>query len=69
MKTNLSSFDGWFRTLLFIVSICYAIMAGGTSWLWIIPTGILFVTAVLGWCPIYEMLGLNTEKEKEKSHS
>jgi hypothetical protein len=62
MKTNISAFDGWFRTLLFIVSLCAAIMAGGSLWYLVIPTTILFATALLTWCPIYEMLGLSTAK-------
>ena len=68
MKTNVGSFDGWFRTLLFILSVCYAIMIGGSSWFIVIPTAILFATAVLAWCPLYEILGLDTHKEKGASH-
>lgn len=68
MKSNVSAFDGWFRSLLFIVSLCYAVMVGGSSWLWVIPTTILFATAVLAWCPLYEMLGINTNKEKGATH-
>jgi len=68
MKTNVGSFDGWFRTLLFTLSICYAIMAGGSGWILVALTAILFATAVLTWCPLYEMLGFNTNEEKEKAH-
>ena len=64
MNTNIGAFDGWFRTLLFIIAICYAILAGGSAWVWIIPTAVLFVTAVATWCPLYEMLGINTGKDQ-----
>jgi uncharacterized membrane protein AbrB (regulator of aidB expression) len=62
MNANVGAFDGWFRSLLFIISLCYAIMIGGSAWLWMIPTTILFVTALLTWCPLYEMMGINTKK-------
>jgi len=62
MKTNIGAFDGWFRTLLFIVSLCAGVLLGGYAWLWAIPTAILFATAVLTWCPLYEAVGINTSK-------
>jgi Flp pilus assembly protein TadB len=65
MKVNIGAFDGWVRTLLFLVSVCYAILAGGYAWLWVIPTAILFATVVLMWCPLYEVLGINTNTDKE----
>ena len=68
MKTNVGSFDGWFRILTFLAAISYTILVGGNSWVWIIPTSILFATAVLAWCPLYEMLGVNTNKDKGASH-
>lgn len=68
MKTNVGPFDGWFRILLFLAAVCYGILAGGNSWVWIIPTAVLFATAVLAWCPLYEMLGVNTNKDKGATH-
>lgn len=65
MKANVGAIDGWFRILFFIVSLCYAILAGGYAWLWVIPTAILFATAALMWCPLYEMFGINTNTDKE----
>ncbi len=64
MKANVCAFDGWFRTLLFIVLLCYAIWVGGSSWLWVIPAAILFSTAFLMWCSLYEMFGINTNKDR-----
>jgi hypothetical protein len=63
MKANVGSFDGWFRILLFIISLGFAVLSGGSVWLWVIPTGILFLTAVLTWCPLYDVLGISTNKE------
>lgn len=68
MKANVGDFDGWLRILLFIVAICYAILAGGYAWLWVIPATVLFATAVLMWCPLFEMFGINMNKEKTNNH-
>jgi hypothetical protein len=67
MKRNVSAFDGWFRTLLFILSLCYAILVGGSSWYVMIPTALLFITAVLAWSPLYEMFGINTNKSENRA--
>jgi uncharacterized membrane protein AbrB (regulator of aidB expression) len=66
MKANVSAFDGWFRILLFIISICYAVMAGGAAWYFVIPTAILFITAVFAWCPLYEVFGISTNKSEHR---
>ena len=60
MKPNVGGFDGFFRTLIFVITIIYAVMTG--HWLWTIPGAALFATAVLAWCPISAMLGVNTDK-------
>ena len=68
MNANVGAFDGWFRTLLFVASLCYAILVGGSSWFFVIPTAILFATAFLMWCPLYEMFGINTNKDRASTH-
>jgi hypothetical protein len=68
MKANVGPFDGWFRSLLFIVSLCYALLVGGAAWFWVIPTAILFATAILAWCPLYEMIGFSSNKTPNKAH-
>jgi hypothetical protein len=60
METNVGAFDGFFRTLLFIAAVVAAIMTG--QWWWMIPTAVLFATAVLGWCPIYAIIGFNSNR-------
>ena len=57
----MGAFDGWFRTLLFIVALCYAVMAGTLfSWILVGVSAILFGSAVMMWCPIYAMFGIST---------
>jgi hypothetical protein len=58
METNVGAFDGFFRTLLFITAVVVAIMTG--QWWWMIPTAVLFATAALGWCPLYAIIGFNS---------
>lgn len=60
METNVGAFDGTFRTLLFIIAIIVAVMMD--QWYWLIPGAILFATAMLGWCPLYAMFGINKDK-------
>ena len=57
MKTNVGAFDGFFRSLIFIITVIVAVMTG--QWIWLIPGAILFGTAVLMWCPIYALIGIN----------
>lgn len=64
MQANIGAFDGWFRTLLFLLALCYAIMFSSTfGW---IATGIgaiLFGSAIIQWCPLYEMVGFSSNKK------
>jgi hypothetical protein len=57
MKTNVGAFDGYLRSLIFIITVVVAVLTG--QWVWVIPGAILFATAVLMWCPIYAMIGFN----------
>ena len=61
MKANIHEFDGLFRVLLFILSVIWAVMT--SQWISLIPGGILFATALTGWCPVYAMIGINAKKE------
>jgi len=64
MKANVSAFDGFFRALLFIVAVIWAVMTG--QWFWLIPGAVLFATAVLTWCPVYAIFGITTNKIETK---
>ncbi len=63
MKTNIGSVDGGIRVLIFIVLIINAVLQGTlTAWLWVIPGAILFASALMAWCFLYEMFGITTSK-------
>jgi hypothetical protein len=60
MKVNVGPFDGITRTLFFVIAIIFSIMTG--QWFWLIPGVFLFATAVLMWCPVYALFGINSDK-------
>lgn len=63
MKKNIGAFDGWFRILLFMIGMVYAIMWG--PWYVVLPGTILLATAIAQWCPLYELIGYRTLTEEE----
>ena len=57
MKTNVGGADKILRIVAGIALLAWAVF-GGPVWAWI---GIvLLATGLLGWCPAYTMLGMNT---------
>jgi hypothetical protein len=63
MKQNIGAHEGATRLLLFVVCMIIGIVSG--SWLWVIPGVVLFSTATLNWCPVYELFGFNTTGVKK----
>ena len=57
MKTNVGGPEKMLRIVAGIALIAWAVF-GGPVWAWI---GIVpLATGLLGWCPAYTMLGMNT---------
>ena len=57
MKANVGGIDKILRIVVGLALIAWAIL-GGPVWAWI---GIVpLATGLLGWCPAYTMLGMNT---------
>jgi hypothetical protein len=57
MKTNVGGIDKILRILAGIALIAWALL-GGPVWAWI---GVVpLATGLLGWCPAYSLLGMNT---------
>ena len=64
MKTNVGGADKILRIVAGIALLAWAVF-GGPVWAWI---GIVpLATGLLGWCPAYTMLGMNTCPLKNKS--
>ncbi len=57
MKLNVGGIDRILRILVGLALVGWAVM-GGPAWAWIgvIPLG----TGLIGFCPLYPMLGMNT---------
>ena len=63
MKTNVGGIDKIIRILAGVALIAWALM-GGPVWAWI---GVVpLATGLLGWCPAYTLLGMNTCPLKKK---
>lgn len=63
MKTNVGGIDKILRIVVGIALVAWAIL-GGPVWAWI---GVLpIITGVMGWCPAYTLIGLNTCPLKRK---
>jgi hypothetical protein len=60
MKTNVGGIDRILRIVAGLALIAWALM-GGPVWAWI---GVVPVaTALIGFCPVYPLLGISTTKK------
>lgn len=58
MKANVGGIDKILRIAAGLVLLVLAIMGIGAPWTWI---GIVpLATGLLGWCPAYTLIGVNT---------
>ncbi len=62
MTPNVGSIDKILRIVVGIALIAFALLAPATvSWKWIGWIGIVpILTAIVGFCPAYTLLGINT---------
>ncbi len=65
MKTNEGTIDRALRIIVGLVLIALAVMGtiGAWGWIGIVP----LATGLLGWCPAYTLLGINTCPMKASS--
>ncbi len=65
MKKNVGSVDQWIRWIIGIVLILWGVfgLTGAGKWVAIIIGLIPIITALLGWCPLYQLIGVSTKKE------
>lgn len=60
-KNNLSFVDIGVR---YTVMMAIMILAGVFQSMWLVVLGVVvFLTAITGWCPLYNMIGFSTRKE------
>ncbi len=69
MKTNMGSTDRFIR-LMVAVAIAALYWLGFLSGVWatvlLVVAGILFLTSLVGFCPLYRLLGIQTNRRKVK---
>ncbi len=58
MKLNVGGIDRVLRIVVGLALVAWALLLGGPIWAWI---GIVpLATGLIGFCPLYPMLGMNT---------
>ena len=60
MKTNVGGIDRILRIVAGLALIAWALM-GGPVWAWI--GAVPLATALIGFCPVYPLLGISTNKK------
>ena len=62
MKKNVGQIDRWIRIVLGVVLLSLVVfLSGGIRWIGLIGL-IPLITGLVGSCPIYSILGINTNK-------
>ena len=65
MTVNIGSFDRIIRLVIGVELLCFALFAQPNGYNWIGWVGIIpILTALIGNCPLYSILGLNTCRAK-----
>ena len=64
MKTNVGGIDRVIRIVVGLALISLVFVGPQTPWGWI--GAVLVVTGLIGWCPPYALLGINTCSSKEQ---
>lgn len=67
MKTNMGSIDRGIRVLIAVTlfSLFYAKVVQGTLGIVLLVAGVIFLlTSLIGFCPLYAPLGINTCRKK-----
>jgi len=65
MKKNMGNTDRWIRLVLGLALVAVLIFVQ-SAWRWVGLLGIVFlVTSLIGFCPLYVLFGINTNKESK----
>ena len=70
MSKNVSNRDRLIRVAIAVVAVIGALVVGGSSVLGVVllvGAAIMVVTAGVGFCPLYRLLGLSTDKSSPKA--
>lgn len=64
MKANEGSFDRIIRVILGLIILALWFVLQGNAKYFALIGLIPLITAILGWCPLYSIFGMNTCKRK-----
>jgi len=62
MKENVGMTD---KIIRYVLAAAFIVLGIIFSYWWFIPAAIALITAVLGWCGLYSIFGMNTTKSKK----
>lgn len=63
MKANVGSVDKTLRIIVGLILISLVFVGPQTPWGWI---GVIpLVTGIIGWCPLYNLIGVNTCRKQQ----
>ena len=60
MTRNIGKVDRWLRAIIGIALILLVFYGPQTRWGWL--GLILLATSLMGWCPLYSLLGMSTQR-------
>ncbi|MCM2562173.1 DUF2892 domain-containing protein [Lutimaribacter sp. EGI FJ00015] len=65
MTKNIGNFERILRIVVGVALIAGFFLNGGGGYSWLYLLGIIpLATGIIGWCPPYQLLGINTCKTK-----
>jgi hypothetical protein len=70
MKTNMGNSDRLIRLMIMVVIVVFywlGYLTGVWETVLLIVAGIFFLTSLVGYCPLYSLLGIQTNRKKVKS--
>ncbi len=69
MKKNMAGWDRTVRVVLAVIFLALAFSQGGAWWILGILGVIFLGTSLIGFCPLYKIVGLKTNKEESSASS
>ncbi len=63
MKQNVGTID---KVIRYVVAAAFIALGLLFSYWWFIPAAVALFTAIVGWCGLYSLLGINTCEVKHK---
>ncbi len=66
MKKKIGTVDKWIRIVLGLALLALFVWGTGAARWWGLLGLIPLITALLGYCPLYSLLKINTNKQKDK---